>query len=116
MMQAASTCSILRAYLEGYGRGCYYILYATASDVQDMAGLAARSFLDTDRIATVTTTYAVSPKNRIRQLDTKARYDRETVARLLGAGLVAQVGFVQEGAPVVVPMIYGVDGDRKSVV
>jgi nitroimidazol reductase NimA-like FMN-containing flavoprotein (pyridoxamine 5'-phosphate oxidase superfamily) len=29
----------------------------------------------------------------------------------LDAGLVAQVGFVQDGAPVVVPMIYGRDGD-----
>jgi nitroimidazol reductase NimA-like FMN-containing flavoprotein (pyridoxamine 5'-phosphate oxidase superfamily) len=44
-------------------------------------------------------------------LKRKGRYDRETVARVLRAGRVAQVGFVEDGAPVVVPMIYGLDGD-----
>jgi nitroimidazol reductase NimA-like FMN-containing flavoprotein (pyridoxamine 5'-phosphate oxidase superfamily) len=49
--------------------------------------------------------------NKVRQLKRKARYDRETVASVLEAGVVAQVGFVQDGAPVVVPMIYGLAGD-----
>ena len=55
--------------------------------------------------------YEVSKRNRVRQLADKASYDRETVHRILDAGLVAHVGLVQDGGPVVVPMLYGRDGD-----
>lgn len=59
----------------------------------------------------MTRSYPTSPRNKVRQLARKASYDHDTVAAILRAGLVAQVGFVQDGAPVVVPMIYGLDGD-----
>lgn len=59
----------------------------------------------------MTTTYALTKKNKVRQLREKAHYDRATVHRLLDAGLVAHVGFIQDGAPVVVPMIYGREGE-----
>ena len=55
--------------------------------------------------------YRLSRTNRVRQLSEKASYDRETVHRVLDAGLVAHVAFVQDHGPVVVPMIYGRDGD-----
>ena len=55
--------------------------------------------------------YPLSRTNKVRQLRDKARYDRETVHRVLDAGLVAHVGFVQNKSAVVVPMIYGRDGD-----
>ena len=55
--------------------------------------------------------YPRSRINQVRQLREKASYDRETVHRVLDAGLVAQVAFIQDNAPVVVPMIYGRDGD-----
>jgi nitroimidazol reductase NimA-like FMN-containing flavoprotein (pyridoxamine 5'-phosphate oxidase superfamily) len=55
--------------------------------------------------------YPVSKANKVRQLREKASYDRETINRVLDAGLVAHVAFVQDGKPVVVPMIYGRDGD-----
>ncbi len=55
--------------------------------------------------------YPLSETNKIRQLREYARYDRETIHRVLDAGLVAHVGFVQDGKPVVVPMIYGRDND-----
>ncbi len=51
--------------------------------------------------------YGISKVNKVRQLREKAHYDRATVHAILDAGLVAHVAFVQEGAPVVVPMIYG---------
>ena len=51
--------------------------------------------------------YGISSVNKVRQLRDKARYDKATVHAILDAGLVAHVAFVQEGAPVVVPMIYG---------
>lgn len=55
--------------------------------------------------------YPIEKKNKVRQLREKAAYDRQTVHAVLDAGLVAAVGFVQDGAPVVVPMIYGRDGE-----
>jgi nitroimidazol reductase NimA-like FMN-containing flavoprotein (pyridoxamine 5'-phosphate oxidase superfamily) len=51
--------------------------------------------------------YAISKLNKVRQVRRKARYDRESVHAILDAGLVAHVAFVQEDAPVVVPMLYG---------
>jgi hypothetical protein len=51
--------------------------------------------------------YAVSKLNKVRQVRRKARYDRESVHAILDSGLVAHVAFVQEDAPVVVPMLYG---------
>jgi nitroimidazol reductase NimA-like FMN-containing flavoprotein (pyridoxamine 5'-phosphate oxidase superfamily) len=66
-------------------------------------------YKDDDRA--VTTAYPITKENKVRQLDEKARYDRETVHRLLDAGLVAHVAFVQDGQPVVVPMIYGREGE-----
>ncbi len=59
----------------------------------------------------MTAEYATSKLNKVRQLREKGRYDRETVHRILEAGLVAQVAFVEAGNPVVVPMIYGCDGE-----
>jgi uncharacterized protein len=59
----------------------------------------------------VTDTYPISPRNKVRQLKEKARYEKDTVHQLLDSGLVAHVGFVQDGAPVVVPMIYGREGE-----
>ncbi len=55
--------------------------------------------------------YPLSRTNKVRQLREKASYQRDTVHRVLDAGLFAQVAFVEDGAPVVVPMIYGRDGD-----
>ncbi len=59
----------------------------------------------------MTAEYPVSKLNKVRQLRAKGRYDRESVHRILDAGLVAQVAFVEDGNPVVVPMIYGRDGE-----
>ncbi len=55
--------------------------------------------------------YDVSKQNKVRQLREKAKYDKATVYAVLDAGLVAHVGLVQDGDPVVVPMLYGRDGD-----
>ncbi len=55
--------------------------------------------------------FSVSKKNKVRQLREYADYERATVHRILDAGLLAQVGFVQDGSAVVVPMIYGREND-----
>lgn len=56
-------------------------------------------------------TFSVTKKNKVRQLKEKANYDVETVHEILDVGIVAHVAFIQDGAPIVVPMIYGRDGN-----
>lgn len=55
--------------------------------------------------------YAVSKQNKVRQLREKAAYDKKTVHEILDSALLASVGFVQDGQPVVVPMLYGREGE-----
>lgn len=55
--------------------------------------------------------YEIGKKNKVRQLREKAVYDRDAVHGVLDAGLIAHVAFVQEGEPVVVPMLYGREGE-----
>jgi len=55
--------------------------------------------------------YEIVKKNKVRQLAEKAVYDTAAVHHILDSALVAAVGFVQDGEPVVVPMIYGREGE-----
>jgi len=55
--------------------------------------------------------YEVTRSNRVRQLREKATYDTATVHGILDSALLAHVAFVEEDAPVVVPMLYGRDGE-----
>ena len=48
----------------------------------------------------------------VRQKPQRAHYDRETVNAVLDEGLVCHVGFIVEGAPIVIPTGYARDGDR----
>lgn len=59
----------------------------------------------------MTDAYTIDKRNKVRQLREYADYDKGVVHAVLDAGLVAAVGFVQDGAPVVVPMIYGREGE-----
>lgn len=54
--------------------------------------------------------YETTPLNKVRKGD-RAAYDKATVAAVLDDGLVAHVGFVDRERPIVIPMIYGRDGD-----
>ena len=55
--------------------------------------------------------YEVTKRNRVRQIREYARYDSEAVHSVLDVGLVSHVGFVQDGQPFVIPMIYGREGE-----
>ena len=55
--------------------------------------------------------YDVSKQNKVRQIPGKAAYDKETVHKILDSALLASVGFVQDGQPDVVPMLYGREGE-----
>jgi len=59
----------------------------------------------------MTEAFEQSKENKVRQLREKAAYDKSSVYAVLDAALVAHVAFVQNGAPIVVPMIYGREGD-----
>ena len=55
--------------------------------------------------------YDVTKQNQVRQIREKAVYDKEGVHAVLDAGLIAHVAFIQDDQPVVVPMLYGHDGE-----
>jgi nitroimidazol reductase NimA-like FMN-containing flavoprotein (pyridoxamine 5'-phosphate oxidase superfamily) len=59
----------------------------------------------------VSNDYEISKQNKVRQIREKATYDKETVHDILDAALTAHVGFVQDGNPVVVPMLFGREGE-----
>jgi len=59
----------------------------------------------------VSNEYEISKQNKVRQLREKADYDKDTVHDILDSALLASVGFVQDGQPVVVPMLYGREGE-----
>ncbi len=59
----------------------------------------------------MTDKYEISKQNKVRQLREKAAYDKETVHAILDSSLLASVGFVQDDQPVVVPMMYGREGE-----
>lgn len=59
----------------------------------------------------MTNDYATGKQNKVRQLREKAAYDREIVHGILDSALVASVGFVENDQAVVVPMIYGREGE-----
>ena len=52
-----------------------------------------------------------SERSRVKRLPDRASYDAETIHAVLDAAMVGHVGFVSSGRPVVLPMIYGRDGD-----
>ena len=76
-----------------------------------LMGLVEYAQLSTKSEFALSNSYTVEKQNKVRQLREKADYDKESVFAILDAGLVAHVAFVQDGAPVVVPMIYGREGE-----
>jgi nitroimidazol reductase NimA-like FMN-containing flavoprotein (pyridoxamine 5'-phosphate oxidase superfamily) len=59
----------------------------------------------------MTNEYSVSKLNKARQQREYAKYDRDTVHAVLDSAPYASVGFIQDGQPVVVPMIHGREGE-----
>ena len=59
----------------------------------------------------MTNEYPVSKQNKVRQIREYAVYDRDAVHGVLDSATHASVGFVQDGQPVVVPMIHGREGE-----
>lgn len=53
-----------------------------------------------------------TPRATVRRHPERATHERAAANAILDEGLVAHVGIVADGAPVVIPMAYGRDGDR----
>jgi nitroimidazol reductase NimA-like FMN-containing flavoprotein (pyridoxamine 5'-phosphate oxidase superfamily) len=52
---------------------------------------------------------------KVRRAPKRARYDRESVYRVLDRGLVAHVAFVDQGRPFCIPTLYARAGDRVLI-
>jgi hypothetical protein len=52
------------------------------------------------------------PLNRVRAMRERGHYDAPIIFGILAQALVAHVGFIDEGRPIVIPMLFGRDGDR----
>lgn len=57
-------------------------------------------------------TYPVTPRTRVRQRPSRASYDRAAAHAILDEALVASVGFIDGGQPLVIPMAFARDGER----
>ncbi len=55
---------------------------------------------------------APSARTTVRRLPERGRYDRGSAHAVLDEGLVAHVGVATDDGPVVIPMLYGRDGER----
>jgi nitroimidazol reductase NimA-like FMN-containing flavoprotein (pyridoxamine 5'-phosphate oxidase superfamily) len=60
----------------------------------------------------VTSTPPPTARTTVRRLPERGSYDRATADPILDEGLVAHVGIATADGPVVIPMLYGRDGDR----
>ncbi len=58
------------------------------------------------------TALPVTDRTRVRRLPKRADYELATIHAILDEALICHVGFVVEGAPVVIPTIHWRDGDQ----
>jgi len=58
---------------------------------------------------------ASTARSTIRRVSKNAVYDREKIYEILDEAMVCHVGFVDDGQPIVIPMLYARDGDHLYV-
>jgi uncharacterized protein len=58
------------------------------------------------------TDFTPTVKTKLKRRPERGHYDRETVFRILDAGIVAHIGYVIDGAPFVTPTAYWREGDH----
>ena len=56
--------------------------------------------------------FTPTDRTRVRRLPERGHYDRETVYPILDEGFICHVGFVVDGKPVVIPTLFGREGDK----
>lgn len=57
-------------------------------------------------------TFEKTPRNRIKRGAKRARYEKETVYRILDAGFLCHVAFTLDGQPFQIPTCYGREGEQ----
>lgn len=50
-------------------------------------------------------------KTKVKRTPKRGYYDKETVYKILDANFICQIAFIYEGYPVIIPTIYGRNGD-----
>jgi nitroimidazol reductase NimA-like FMN-containing flavoprotein (pyridoxamine 5'-phosphate oxidase superfamily) len=60
-------------------------------------------------------TYNNTDRTTLKRLPARGHYDRELVHKILDEGFICHVGFVVDGAPVVIPTGYGRVGDKLYI-
>ena len=56
--------------------------------------------------------FSVSELNRVKQVSKRGSYDRESVFEILDSCLIGNVGFVVDGHPFIIPMLFARDQDE----
>jgi uncharacterized protein len=59
----------------------------------------------------MTATIEMTDRTRVRRLPKRGHYDAATIHAILDEAMICHVGFVVDGAPVVIPTIHWRDGD-----
>lgn len=70
------------------------------------------SMLEKINLDPATSAFPPTERTRVRRLPARATYDREEVYAILDAGIVCQLGFVEQGRPIVIPTAYARRGDE----
>lgn len=60
----------------------------------------------------MTATIPVTDRTKVRRLANRGHYDRDTIHAIVDEALICHVGFVIDGAPVVIPTIHWREGDE----
>src|SRR5438045_7540719 len=55
--------------------------------------------------------FSKTARNRVKRLSKRAAYDRAVIYPIVDEALICHVGFVQDGQPLVIPMIHARDGE-----
>lgn len=62
--------------------------------------------------ATMTETLPITDRTKVRRLAKRGHYDRATIHAIVDEALICHVGFIVDGAPVVIPTIHWREGDE----
>lgn len=57
----------------------------------------------------------LTERSRVRRMPERGYYDRDTIHSILNAAFLCHVGFVHEGAPMVIPTAFGLDGAKNTL-
>ena len=55
--------------------------------------------------------FTPTERTRVRRLPERGHYDRATVYPILDEAFICHIGFVADGKPVVIPTLFGREGD-----